>query len=81
MAGHPTGGAVDLTLVDSVGNEMNMGNTIADYANPEVIKTFANTNREQMDNLHDAHTDNTSSIQLSYEKAIQGIDKGGSIQS
>lgn len=56
VAGHPTGGAVDLTIVDTYGNELDMGNKIADYANPELIKTFARVNSEQAKNrqlLHD----------------------------
>lgn len=41
VAGHPTGGAVDVTIVDSFGNELDMGTKIADFKNPEKIKTFA----------------------------------------
>lgn len=57
VAGHPTGGAVDVTLIDTDGKEVNMGNVIADYTDPEIIKTFAATNKEQLNNrkiLHDA---------------------------
>lgn len=57
VAGHPTGGAVDVTVVDKYGNELDFGNIIADYTNPEVIKTFADVSREQLENrtmLHNA---------------------------
>lgn len=57
VAGHPTGGAVDLTIVDTTGKELNMGNVIADYTDPEIIKTYATTNSSQIVNrkvLHDA---------------------------
>lgn len=57
VAGHPTGGAVDLTIVDTTGKELNMGNAIADYTDPRIIKTFATTNSSQIANrkmLHDA---------------------------
>jgi len=57
VAGHPTGGAVDLTIVNAAGEELDMGNVIADYRDPEIIKTFAATSKEQAANrkiLHDA---------------------------
>lgn len=57
VAGHPTGGAVDVTLVDDSGNELDLGGVIADYTNPEIIKTFANVTEKQSANrriLHDA---------------------------
>lgn len=41
VAGHPTGGAVDLTFVNPEGSEVDMGTRIADYADPRKIKTFA----------------------------------------
>ena len=41
VAGHPTGGAVDLTIVDTKGNDIDMGTPIADYTDPEKIRTFA----------------------------------------
>lgn len=56
VAGHPTGGAVDLTLIDDEGVEIDMGTRIADYSDPEAIKTFAAMNEMQMSNrklLHD----------------------------
>lgn len=57
VAGHPTGGAIDVTIVDAVGNELDMGTKIADFKNPEKIKTFAKgTTNEQKKNrllLHD----------------------------
>jgi len=40
-AGHPTGGAIDITIVDSAGNDLDMGTQIADFENTERIKTFA----------------------------------------
>ncbi len=42
VAGHPTGGAIDITIVDTEGNVLDMGTDIADFSNPEKIKTFAN---------------------------------------
>lgn len=56
VAGHPTGGAIDITLVNPNGAELDMGNTIADYTDPEIIKTFAKVTNEQAKNrkrLHD----------------------------
>lgn len=40
VAGHPTGGAVDLTLVDASGKEVDMGTDIADFTDPR-IPTFS----------------------------------------
>jgi len=40
VAGHPTGGAIDITIVDKNGNELDMGTRIADYSEPEKIRTF-----------------------------------------
>lgn len=57
VAGHPTGGAVDVTVVDKYGKDLDFGNIIADYTNPEVIKTFADVPKEQSENrtmLHNA---------------------------
>lgn len=57
VAGHPTGGAVDVTIVDKSGKELDLGSTIADYINPEIIRTFANITEKQLQNritLHDA---------------------------
>lgn len=57
VAGHPMGAAVDLTLVDSSNNPINMGNKISDYSSPDIIKTFAKVTPEQTSYrkvLHDA---------------------------
>ncbi|MFN3188651.1 MAG: M15 family metallopeptidase [Candidatus Paceibacteria bacterium] len=43
VAGHPSGGAVDLTIVDKKGNELDMGTRIADYTDPEKCFTYANS--------------------------------------
>lgn len=40
VAGHPTGGAVDLTLALS-GCEVSMGGEIADFSRPELLPTFS----------------------------------------
>lgn len=40
VAGHPTGGAVDITIIDSTGGGIDMGTKIADFNQPERIKTF-----------------------------------------
>lgn len=40
VAGHPTGGAVDVTLADN-GKELKMGSPIADFSCPDVLPTFA----------------------------------------
>lgn len=57
IAGHPAGAAIDLTLIDSKGNPLDMGTDIADYTDEEKIKTFAdNLTEEQIANrqlLHD----------------------------
>lgn len=57
VAGHPTGGAVDVTIVDETGEELDMGLPIADYSDPSKMKTFAdNITRRQNNNrqlLHD----------------------------
>lgn len=41
VAGHPTGGAVDVTIIDKRQQEIDMGNDIADYTDPQKICTFA----------------------------------------
>lgn len=41
VAGHVTGGAVDITLVDSGGVACDMGTRVADFADEDRIKTFA----------------------------------------
>ena len=57
VAGHPTGGAIDVTIVDEQGNELDMGTKIADFKDPEKIKTFAKglTNKQKKNRrlLHD----------------------------
>lgn len=56
VAGHPTGGAVDLTLLNDKGEEVDMGTRIADYTDPQAIQTFAPVSESQMNNrklLHD----------------------------
>jgi len=57
VAGHPTGGAVDVTIVDENGKELDMGTKIGDFSDPEKIKTFAKgISKEQLKNrlfLHD----------------------------
>lgn len=40
VAGHPTGGAVDLTLAMN-GREIPMGGKIADFSQPELLPTFS----------------------------------------
>jgi D-alanyl-D-alanine dipeptidase len=48
VAGHPTGGAVDLTFVRRNGEEVDMGTKIADFSQPELLPTFAqNLSSEQ----------------------------------
>ncbi len=42
IAGHPVGGAVDLTMVDDDGVDCDMGTGIADYSDTERIQTFSN---------------------------------------
>lgn len=41
IAGHPTGGAIDVTLADASGNDLDMGTEIADFRDSEKIKTFS----------------------------------------
>jgi D-alanyl-D-alanine dipeptidase len=58
VGGHPAGGAVDITIVDGKGAEFDMGTAIADFSDPEKIKTFASglTNEQRRNRrlLHDA---------------------------
>lgn len=60
VAGHPTGGAVDLTVTDMSGRELDMGTHIADYDDHDKIKTFSSKiNSKQAANrrfLHDLMT-------------------------
>jgi D-alanyl-D-alanine dipeptidase len=53
VAGHPTGGAIDVTIVNSKGNEIDMGTQIADFRNPKKMKTFAKglTNKQKKNRL------------------------------
>jgi D-alanyl-D-alanine dipeptidase len=55
-AGHPVGGAVDITI-ESGGQEIDMGTKIADFSDPDLIKTFSKKiSGEQLGNrllLHD----------------------------
>ena len=51
VAGHPTGGAIDITIVDGTGAELNMGTNIADFSQGEKIQTFfTNLTTDQKDN-------------------------------
>ncbi len=58
VAGHATGGAVDVTIVDRERNELDMGTAIADFSEPAKIKTYApGLTQAQIENrksLHDA---------------------------
>jgi D-alanyl-D-alanine dipeptidase len=40
VAGHPTGGAIDLTIIDK-GIEIDMGCAIADFTTPELLPTYS----------------------------------------
>lgn len=52
VAGHPTGGAVDISI-EKDGQELDMGTRIADVSQPEKIKTFAKgLNRGQRGNRY-----------------------------
>ncbi len=42
VAGHPTGGAIDLTITTPTG-DLDMGTKIADFSDPEKIKTYTNS--------------------------------------
>lgn len=57
VAGHPTGGAVDLTLIDQNNDHIDMGTKIADYSDPLKIRTFTDDLSETVMNsrmlLHD----------------------------
>lgn len=41
VAGHPTGGAIDITIVDRSRVELDMGTKIADFSQGEKIQTFS----------------------------------------
>lgn len=61
VAGHPAGAAVDVTIVDASGEQLDMGTGIADYSDPLFIHTFdPRTTKEQRNNrlvLHDLMVD------------------------
>ena len=40
VAGHPTGGAIDITIISGTGAELDMGTGIADFSQGEKIQTF-----------------------------------------
>ncbi len=51
VAGHPTGGAIDLEIVDKSGNSLDFGTRIADFSRPEKLPTFAEgLTQEQISN-------------------------------
>lgn len=56
VAGHPTGGAIDLTIAYQ-GREIDMGGEIADFSNPPLIPTYSSvaTDEQQKNRilLHD----------------------------
>jgi len=56
VAGHPTGGAIDLTITTPEGN-LDMGTSIADFTDPNLIHTFSDrvteTHRLNRMPLHD----------------------------
>jgi len=47
VAGHPTGGAVDITILDSDGERIDMGTKIADYSEPEKCYTYSSAITKQ----------------------------------
>ncbi len=57
VAGHIVGGAVDITIVDKNGNELDMGTAIADFEKADKIATYAKgiseEQRKNRDLLHD----------------------------
>ena len=59
VAGHPTGGALDITITGLDG-DLDMGTRIADFSDPEKIKTFSKSITEQQSEnrklLHDLMT-------------------------
>lgn len=61
VAGHPAGAAVDLTIIDENGDELDMGTGIADYSDPTLIHTFdprlTDEQRENRLALHDVMVD------------------------
>ena len=51
VAGHPTGGAIDLTIINGEDKEFDMGTGIADYREPEKCFTYSdNITAEQAKN-------------------------------
>ncbi|MGF7229644.1 MAG: M15 family metallopeptidase [Candidatus Saccharibacteria bacterium] len=61
VAGHPAGAAVDLTIIDMSGDDLDMGTGIADYSDPQLIRTFDSRLSNQQQNnrlvLHDLMID------------------------
>jgi len=43
VAGHPTGGAIDVTIISKEGISLDMGTKIADFSDPVKIRTFADS--------------------------------------
>ncbi len=43
VAGHPTGGAIDITILDPYGEKINMGTDIADYSVPDKCFTYSSS--------------------------------------
>jgi D-alanyl-D-alanine dipeptidase len=51
VAGHPTGGAVDITLFHiEIGEEIDMGSSIADYSTKKYYKMSPEISPEQLEN-------------------------------
>jgi D-alanyl-D-alanine dipeptidase len=51
VSGHPTGGAIDLTIIDAEGVPLDMGTKIADYSQPEKCFTYSDgVTKEQSEN-------------------------------
>jgi D-alanyl-D-alanine dipeptidase len=42
VAGHPTGGAVDVTITDKTNQDLPMGTKISDFSNTKLLPTFSN---------------------------------------
>ena len=57
VAGHPTGGAVDVALVNRDGERLDMGSPISDFSDPTLLPTFCDgitaTQRKNRLTLHD----------------------------
>ncbi len=51
VSGHPTGGAIDITIIDANGTPLDMGTSIADYTDPEKCFTYSESvTKEQSEN-------------------------------